>query len=221
MMLPVCADVCMLIGITERIAARPGGSANAIPGIVTHCERRDGRTLAGVETFVVYLDFQALQPLSHEDLARVASTLRPDDQESCVWTGQSVNDLRVCIDIAAADFSLAAVSAIRELGEAVLALGLAGEVSEVVACSDEGQFVVKGADIRGLDRRGGQTYCDWCMGSLSASSIAESERLALDNEFTWACDSCLAEGAHCRPPDGWEPDLSEWPFREVPPLPRH
>lgn len=168
-----------------------------------------------MEPFVVYLDFQAIQPLSQEDLVRVSAALRPDDQESCVWTGEAANDVKVCIDVAAADFQLAAVSAVRELGTAVLALGLAGEVRKVVACTDEGQFIVKGADLQILDRRGGQTDCDWCMGPLTPSSIAESERFGLDDEFAWACDSCLAKGAHRRPPDGWEPPESEWPFREA------
>jgi hypothetical protein len=169
----------------------------------------------GVEPFVVYLDFQTIQPLSTLDLERIAAALRPDDEESCVWMGRAPNDLKVCIDVAAGDFSLAAGRAVREVDTAMLGLGLAGQVHQVVACSEEAQLVVKGADLQILDRRSGQTYCDWCMGPLTPSSIAESERLGLDDEFSWACDTCLAKGAHRRPPDGWEPPETEWPFREA------
>ena len=114
-------------------------------------------TLAGVEPFVVYLDFQAIQAPSQEDLARMSAALRPDDEESCVWTGEAASVLKVCIDVTAADFSPAAVSAVRELDIVMLALGLPGEVKKVVACNDDGQLVVQGADLQAIDRRAGQT----------------------------------------------------------------
>jgi len=168
-----------------------------------------------VERYIVYLDFRSIQALSQDDFARLSAVLRPDDEESCVWLGEAATDLKVCIDVDAPDSSLAAATAVRDIDTAVLGLGLAGEVRKVVACTDEGQFMAQGAALQALDRRAGQSYCDWCMGPLTLSSIAESERLGLHDEFAWACGSCLEKGAHRRPPDGWEPPESEWPFRDA------
>jgi hypothetical protein len=49
----------------------------------------------GVEPFVVYLDFQAIKPLTAEDLGRISAALRPDDEESCVWTDNASGDLEL------------------------------------------------------------------------------------------------------------------------------
>jgi hypothetical protein len=167
-----------------------------------------------VEPFVVYLDFQAIHPLTPDDLDRIAAALRPHDEELCVWSGEAPNELKACMNVAQEDFSLAAGGAVGEVGDALLRVGVAGEVRRVAVCSDEAQLVVEGPDLQVLERRGGQTYCDWCIRPLTPSSIAESERLGLDDEFAWACDSCLAEGAYHQPPDGFEPPESGWPYRE-------
>lgn len=168
----------------------------------------------GVEPIVVYLDFQAIQPLSTEDLVRVGGLLRPEDEEACVWSGDAPNLLKTCVDVEGADLSLAARAAIHELDSVLLRAGVMGEVRRVVACSEDAQLVVEGADLQVLDRRCGQTYCDWCMGLLTPESIAASEQLGLDSEFAWACGTCLAKSDYRQPPDGWEPPESEWRYRD-------
>jgi hypothetical protein len=61
------------------------------------------------------------------------------------------------------------------------------------------------------DKRAGQSYCDWCYGSLSPVSIEESARLGLGDEYSWACEGCLARKAYVRAPEGWDAD-EPWPF---------
>jgi hypothetical protein len=67
------------------------------------------------------------------------------------------------------------------------------------------------------DSRVGQGYCDWCYRPLTVSSIEESERIGLDAERSWACESCLAAHAYRLPPDGWEGDRDRagWRFGVV------
>lgn len=167
-----------------------------------------------MKPIVVYLDFQAIQPLSTQDIARVGGLLRPEDEEACIWSGDAPNALKACMDVESEDLSQAARTALRELDSVLLQAGLVGETRKVVSCSEEAQLVVEGAKLQGLDRRCGQTYCDWCTGPLTSESIAASERLGLENEFAWACSTCLANGDYRQPPDGWEPSESEWPYRD-------
>lgn len=63
-----------------------------------------------------------------------------------------------------------------------------------------------------VDRLDGQTYCDWCHGSLTPGSIEKSERLGLDGEYSWACEPRLDSEAYRLPPDGWDGELVHWPF---------
>jgi hypothetical protein len=171
----------------------------------------------GVEPIVVYLDFRALQPISTEDLAHVGVLLRPEDDEACVWDGDAPTVLKACIGVEGEDLSVAARAALRELHAVLLQAGLAGETRKVVSCSEEAQLVVegrRGAELQGLVRRCGQTYCDWCMGPLTSQSIIDSERLGLHHEFAWACTACLAKDNYHRAPDGWEPPEYEWPYRD-------
>lgn len=60
--------------------------------------------------------------------------------------------------------------------------------------------------------RGGQSYCDWCLGELSPASVRASEELGLHAEFAWACDSCLRRRTYAKPPNGWDSDPGDWPF---------
>jgi hypothetical protein len=67
-------------------------------------------------------------------------------------------------------------------------------------------------DVVVVDRRNGQSYCDWCYGQLTTDSIHESEKLGLDAEYSWCCEACLASRAYQLPPEGWEGTRSEWPY---------
>ena len=63
-------------------------------------------------------------------------------------------------------------------------------------------------------RRGTQSYCDWCYGSLSAVSLEESARLGLGGEYSWACEGCLTSKAYRQAPEGWD-DEEPWPFHDA------
>lgn len=60
--------------------------------------------------------------------------------------------------------------------------------------------------------RGGQSYCDWCLGELSPASIRASEELGLHVEFARACSACLGSKAYLRPPAEWDRARTEWPW---------
>lgn len=66
-------------------------------------------------------------------------------------------------------------------------------------------------DVGVEDRRDGQTYCDWCYRPLTSRSIEGSERLGLNAQYSWACESCLAGMAYRLPPDGWTGTIDQWP----------
>lgn len=78
----------------------------------------------GVEPIVVYLDFQAIQPISTEDLAHVGFLLRPEDDEVCVWDGDVPTVLKACIGVEGEDLSVAARAARREVDAVLLQAGL-------------------------------------------------------------------------------------------------
>jgi hypothetical protein len=77
-----------------RIVAAWRGAYAACPFVVIVMANILADT-CGVEPFVVYLDFQAIKPLTAEDLGRISAALRPDDEESCVWTDNASGDLEL------------------------------------------------------------------------------------------------------------------------------
>ncbi len=58
--------------------------------------------------------------------------------------------------------------------------------------------------------RGDQSYCDWCLGELSAASIGASEAIGLHQEFAWACPDCVRTRAYLRPPREWDRRAEDW-----------
>lgn len=103
-----------------------------------------------MESFVVYVQVRPIQPLSAETLSRIYAALLSYDEEPCVWVDDASGDLTASIEVAADDFDVAAENGLLHWAAGSLAAGAAGDVSQVVACTEAGQLVIEGAELRAL-----------------------------------------------------------------------
>jgi hypothetical protein len=100
------------------------------------------RKTAGVHTFTLYVAVRTDTRVDDDAVATAAASLRPDDEELCIWRdAQDSTVLRLSTDCTATDLDGA-----LELGHALAAEALAaspfrGSVEEVVAMADEEQLV--------------------------------------------------------------------------------
>ncbi|MDX6241136.1 MAG: hypothetical protein QOG10_5960 [Kribbellaceae bacterium] len=92
-----------------------------------------------MESFTVYAEWEAEQPISEEAVAGISEQLRPNDESVCVWFGDTSNRFRLSIDLDELSYEAAGRAGGLVTHEAAELANLTGRLVRVTVCTEGGQ----------------------------------------------------------------------------------